>query len=170
MPDSEENKSEVTTLVVPNPKGTGVREILKGADGKFVKKPRRMITTLEITRMGRKLMNMPTGEKVGKRDINRFQKLFLTLYEIATNENSKTDAKFAMASVQAAKELMLRVGGKPSSSDEEIEAFKQSGIKVILLSTPELMHPQLVEGETKKEKLKPSFIDAEIVHTNEPEK
>lgn len=165
---AEEQKSDVTAIVVTRKGKT--EELLKGSDGRFVKKPRRMVTTLEITRMGRRLMNMPVGEKLGKKDMNRFDKIFMSLYDIATSENAKDDPKYAMASVQAAKELMLRVAGKPSASDEEIDAFKKNGIKFVMLPVPEMMNPQPIEEEEKVKKLKPSFIDAEIVKTNEPEK
>ena len=166
MADSDDKK-ETTSLVVRNPSGEGVREVLKGPDGRFVKKPRRQITTLEITRLGRKLMSMPVPEKIDKRTANRFQKLFMTLYDIATNPLALTDAKFAGASVQAAKELMLRVGGKPAVSDEEIDAMqKQSGIRVIVLTAPELMYKNIIEEQKEVKQLKPSFIDVEVI-TNE---
>ena len=170
MADDSAEKTEVTALALPNPNGKGMRKAYKGKDGRFVSGPKRKVTTSEITRMGRKLMNMPVPEKIDGKTANRFQKIFLTLYDIATNEEAKKDAKFAMAAVQAAKELMLRVAGKPSASDEEMDALKHSGIQIVMVPLPELMHPEPVEEKKSRPVLKPSFIDAEIVSTNEAQK
>ena len=72
------------------------------------------------------------------------------------------DAKLAMASTQAFKELMLRAYGMPSKSDEEIDAMKKEGVKIVVIAPPEMVNKEIV-AETVREKLVPSFIDAEIV-------
>jgi len=72
------------------------------------------------------------------------------------------DAKLAMASVQAFKELMLRAHGMPSKSDEELDAMKKEGVKIVVIAPPEMVNKEIVE-EPVKERLVPSFIDAEIV-------
>lgn len=73
------------------------------------------------------------------------------------------DAKIAMASTQAFKELMLRAYGMPSRSDEELDALKEHGVKVVVITPPvEMVNKEIVE-EKPRGKLTPSFIDAEIL-------
>lgn len=72
------------------------------------------------------------------------------------------DAKLAMASTQAFKELMLRAYGMPSKSDEEIDAMKKEGVKIVVIAPPEMVNKEII-AETTREKLVPSFIDAEII-------
>lgn len=74
------------------------------------------------------------------------------------------DAKLAMASTQAFKELMLRAYGMPSKSDEELDALKKEGVKIVIIAPPEMVNRDIIP-ETTREKLVPSFIDAEIVET-----
>ena len=73
------------------------------------------------------------------------------------------DAKLSMASTQAFKELMLRAYGMPSRSDEELDALKEQGVKIVIITPPEEMVNKEVVEEKPKEKLTPSFIEAEIV-------
>jgi hypothetical protein len=73
------------------------------------------------------------------------------------------DAKCAMASVQAFKELSLRAYGAPSKSEEEIEAMQTQGVKIVVLTPPEFMINKQITEEKPREKLTPSFIEAEIV-------
>lgn len=72
------------------------------------------------------------------------------------------DAKLAMASTQAFKELMLRAYGMPSKSDEEIDAMKKDGVKIVIIAPPEMVNKDIVV-ETTREKLVPSFIEGEVV-------
>ena len=72
------------------------------------------------------------------------------------------DAKIAMASTQAFKELMLRAYGMPSKSDEEIDAMKKEGVKIVVIAPPEMVNKEIVE-EKPRELMVPSFIDAEFV-------
>ena len=72
------------------------------------------------------------------------------------------DAKLAMAATQAFKELMLRAHGMPSKSDEELDALKKEGVKIVVIAPPEMVNKEIV-AETTREKLVPSFIDAEII-------
>lgn len=70
------------------------------------------------------------------------------------------DAKVMIASVTAFKELMLRSYGMPSRSDEEMDAMKEQGVKIVVLTPPEMINKEVVE-EKPRETLKPSF--AEVV-------
>lgn len=71
------------------------------------------------------------------------------------------DAKLAMASTQAFKELMLRAYGMPTKSDEEIDAMRKEGVKIVIVAPPNMVNKDIVE-EKPKERPTPSFIEAEI--------
>ena len=72
------------------------------------------------------------------------------------------DAKMAMASVKAYEALMARVYGKIQPGDEELDALKVAGVKVVIVSAPDLKNNTVIEDKPR-EVIKPSFIEAEIV-------
>jgi hypothetical protein len=161
---------------------------IRGESGKFQKQSKTMPKSLDVTRLLRNLLNQPlAGEdgKIRRSDATRMRKMFDNIYTIAstdpnqpvidklgyvvylTNDKGEKrpllimDAKVAMASVQAFKELMLRAYGMPSKSDEEIDALKTQGVKIIILQHPELMD-KVVVADKPKEPLKPAFIEGEF--------
>jgi len=162
-----EEKQESTDLVpLRNPDGS-LRTQKRGGGGRFVKSGPKLIPTIEITAQARKWLHTKyssTG-KITKESKTRFEEMQQCIFEIATG-NSKLDPKSQMAAVSAYEALMLRAHGKPSINDEEKDALKQAGIRVVVISTP---HELPVSEETQREKLKPSFIDAEVVSINEQE-
>jgi uncharacterized tellurite resistance protein B-like protein len=158
---------------------------VRGEGGKFKKQKTTMPKTLDVTRLLRNLLLQsvagPDG-KMRKGDKTRIRAMFDNIFEIASmspeqpvfdkfgnpivDENGKAvtakDAKIAMASVQAFKELMSRAYGMPSKSDEEMDALKTQGVKIVVIAPPNMMDKEVYE-EKPKEKLVPAFIDAEIV-------
>jgi hypothetical protein len=190
MPDSETKDQKpgpkvpaITTELIKMPSGELVTKN-RGEGGKFVKKARTMPKSLDVTRLLRNLLNQPmAGEdgKMRKGDITRMRKMFDNIFTIASMSPEQPvfdklgnlvyvdgkpltvkDAKIAMASTQAFKELMLRAYGMPSKSDEEIDALKTQSVKIVLLQYPEMMDKTVVEDKPR-EALKPAFIEAEII-------
>src|ERR1700677_1014533 len=168
MSDSVEQSIEpsapkgLTELVVRNADGVTFSTRLKDKNGRFVKKPKPLPSGKEIVRLGRTLFNSaeagPDGKPVkGKK--TRHRMIFDRLYEIATMQLD--DPKALMAQIKAAELLYTRYWGKPSVSDEELEALQISGVKIVLVQPPDLMHK-----EFKEEKQQPQFIEAEIVGEN----
>ena len=192
MSDSVENPSElpvqkpaITEEIIKRPEGTFVT-MNRGEGGKFVKKARTMPKSLDVTRLMRKLLASPVANSNGKIDKGaeaRIKQMFDNIFEIAaTNPNQPLkdklgnviydeegkvvtymDAKCAMASVQAFKELMLRAYGMPSKSDEEMEALKTQGVKIVIITPPAEMMNQTVKEDKPRERLTPAFLDAEII-------
>lgn len=171
----EEKPTGPISMIVRKP-GGGVREMLKDPiTGKIVAKPKRMVSTLEVTRLTRNYLDMRVADT--KAGTNKFKKRLEMLndhmYKIAVGE-SEADAKKDMASVQAYKEITLRAYGKPSVSDEDRGALERAGIKIVVIPAPQLMHPEVVKEHQENEKpVKPSFINAEFIDaeiiSNEPE-
>lgn len=194
MSDSEEKTPElpvqkpaVTEAIIKRPEG-GFVTMNRGEGGKFVKKARTMPKSQDVTRLMRKLLASPVANANGKFDKGaevRIKQMFDNIFEIAaTNPNQPLqdkfgnavldekgkvvtymDAKCAMASVQAFKELMLRAYGMPSKSDEELEALKTQGVKVVILQHPELMDKTVYE-EKPKPKLEPAFAEVTEITEN----
>lgn len=158
--------------IVANCDGQTFSTRLRKADGTFAKKEKTMPSSRELTRWGRTLLAQaeagPDG-KVIKGTATRHRKMFDNLVRIASyvppEEASVGDkAKAAMASVKSFEILYRRFFGKEPVSDQELEAVKQSGVKFVLIQSPELVNntpkPEI------KQPTKPSFIDAEVVQQN----
>ena len=160
-------------------------KVFRGEGGKFVRSPKTMPKTADVTRLMRNLLNAPvTGEKSSE---SRFREMFDNMVLIASTSPHQLvldklghpiemddgsyltamDAKCAMASVQAFKELCLRAYGAPSKSEEEIEAMQTQGVKIVVLTAPSEMVNKQITEEKPKPALKPSFIDAEIIENKE---
>ena len=141
-------KPAIREEIIKRPTGEFIT-MNRGAGGQFVKKARTMPKSLDVTRLMRKLLASPVANANGKFDKgaeSRIKQMFDNIFEIAaTNPNQPLqdkfgnavldekgkvvtymDAKCAMASVQAFKELMLRAYGMPSKSDEEMEALDEA--------------------------------------------
>jgi hypothetical protein len=148
-----------TAMIVRTNAG-GLREVLKGPDGKFVKKQRGMPETREVTRLIRNILNAPVANEDGK--IDRKGKKAITLMveniiKIATYDGS--DSKAMMAAVQAFEALMLRAHGKPKANEEEAEALQLSGVKYVVIQAPELPNPEVVDASKIKAPIQPSFLN-----------
>ncbi len=167
--------------------GDNIMVVRRGSNGKFKKKERTMPKTADVTRMLRQLMLQPVYDARGKATSDgrtRIRKMFDNMVEIATASPFRPvldkfghalmdshgdpvlyyDAKAAMSSVTAFKELELRVHGQPAKSEEELEAQKASGVKVLIIhQTPPDMMDKTLHEDKPREALKPAFIEAEMV-------
>jgi len=159
---TEEKPKGPLELVVRNTNGTFSTRLKDPKTGHFMKKDRPLPSAKELVRAGRQLLTSaeagPDGKLI-KGSKTRHRKIFDNLVRIATLEPD--DPKALMAIIKAAELLYLRFYGKPSASDEEIEALKVHGVKVVIVQAPELQNKEVVE-EKPKEILKPSFVDAEF--------
>jgi hypothetical protein len=151
---------------------------IRGEGGKFVKQPKNMPKSEDMTRYLRNLLNRAEANEDGvitKGSKSRISKVVNRIIKNAEMDpeqpvydkfgnisHTAIDPKIMMASAQSFKEIMLRAYGAPSKSDEELNAMKLQTVKVIILQHPELMDKNVYE-EKPKEKLEPKFIDAEIV-------
>jgi hypothetical protein len=153
------------SLVVRNqPNKEGIvttREVLVNEKGRFVKKPKPLIPTIEFTRSERKLLNKVRSDKDG---LSEYMVAFMNILRIA--QHASTDAKEMMAAVKAFEVLRLSALGKPAPSEQELDKLQTQPIKVVILQAPQLMHPEVQEEKRFEEKTQPSFIDAEIVKQN----
>ena len=153
---------EGTSLVIVKTKEGGTRELLRSGKGTFVKKPKPLIPTLEFTRRERKILNTVRSDKEG---LNEYEVAFMNILRIA--QNSDNDPKAMMAAVKAFEILRTSALGKPAPSEQELDKLTNQPVRTIVVVSPELMHPQLVD-ESKKaaEKTQPSFVDAVVIQQN----
>ena len=163
LPASQEG---VTSLVVRNPKDKdGVvttREALKNTKGQFVKKPKPLLPTVEFTRAERKALNAASPTKEG---LTEYMHAFMNLVRIAQNEDS--DPKAMMAAVKAFEVLRTSALGKPAPSEQELDKITNQPVKTIIIQAPQLMHPEIIDGDKpKEEKKQPSFAEVLDVKTN----
>jgi hypothetical protein len=181
-----------TTELVRNHFTGGLIQRERGINGKFLKKQKALPLTVDLTRLMRNLLNQavagPDG-KMSKGDKSRNRNMLDTMYRYATMEAERplinkagepiivdgkllteVDPKIMMAAVQAYKELMLRAYGKPSASDEELDALKKQGVKIVLIEAPpNMMNREIVE-ERPRETLKPKFIEGEFSEDDKDKK
>lgn len=160
VPQTEEKPSGPTSIVVHNRDGS-VRESLKDEHGKFVKKPKRMPETREVTRIIRNILNMPVADANGKIDRKgkkAIEEMVGSLIQIVLDgQNGKGPDR--MAAVQAFEALMLRGHGKPQTSDADMESMQLSGVKYVVIQAPELPNPTIVDADKIKPPTAPSFLN-----------
>jgi hypothetical protein len=181
----------VTEEIVKKPTGELVK-VVRGAGGKFQKQKKTMPKSEDMTRLIRNLLAQPMAGPDGKMrrgDISRARMILDNIVAIAaesphqvvldkfghpimlTDEHGDQrpmttfDAKAAMSSTQAFKELWLRGYGMPSKSDEELEAQKMHGVKIVILQHPEMMNKEVVEDKPKAA-LEPAFAEVTEITTN----
>lgn len=147
------------------------KTILKdGKSGKFVKKPRALPETREVTRMMREFLNkkisVDDDGNIVKADKTVAEQMMLNMLRIATNTNP--DPKWGQNAIAATEWVHRRAHGKDAPGDAELGALERSGVKFVYVTAPNIPS----EGELKpKEQLKPSFsepayIDAEVIEQN----
>jgi hypothetical protein len=64
-----------------------------------------------------------------------------------------------MAKVKAAETIWLFTGGKPDPSEREMNKLETQPVRVVVIQSPQLMHPEVVDGDKPLEVLIPSFIE-----------
>jgi hypothetical protein len=169
MPDSvakdktqAESTPPETSLVIVKTKEGGTREMVRTKGGTFAKKPKPLLPTIEFTRAERKLLNSASPTKEG---LTEYMHAFLNIVRIAQNDSD--DPKAMMAAVKAFEIMRLSALGKPAPSEQELDKLTNQPVKTIIVVSPELMHPQVVD-ESKKlaEKTQPSFVDAVVIQQN----
>lgn len=185
MADSETKPEDVLVPGAFKPSPPGTTEItiqrkgvpvtlLVNEKGKFVHKPKPMPEAKDVTRLMRRLLiELEAGEdgRVTSKSKNRLRRMLDNMIDIATadshtimfdkkgNAITVRDAKMAMASVKAFEALMARAYGKVSPGDDEMDAMKLAGIKIVVVTPPDNLKPM----EDTQKNLRPSFIEAEIV-------
>lgn len=163
MADSEEKDKPQnpagTTLVVVKKDGTK-RTLLKGADGKFARKAKPITPSSEFIAKRRKRM-LRTNESGLTEDMAIVEELLDILHTpIGVDKKSGLpDAKFAMAKVKAAETVWLFTFGKPDPSEREMDKLETQPVRVVVIQSPQLMHPDIVDGDKPLETLVPSFIE-----------
>ena len=171
MSDSEDKKSpqalptvppEGTSLVVVKTKEGGLREMFRDEKGHFVKKSKPLIPTIEFTRKERKILYSPSKEKEG---MTEHEAAFRNILRIAQNEDS--DPKAQMAAVKAYEIVMRRALGKEASSEQDLDRITTQPVKSIIIVSPDLMNPKVVDADKVVEKAKqPSFAEVTSIETN----
>lgn len=171
MPDSAQDKPQVeekptgvTTLVIANhltKDGVATsREVQKDEKGRFIKKVRPLPPTIEFTRMERKALLK--AEKAG--DETEYMKSFMNLVRISQYDGK--DPKGMMAAVKAFEVIRGSALGKIAPSEQEMDKLTTQPVRVVIVTAPQLMHPEVQEDKRLSAKTKPSFIDAEVVQQN----
>jgi len=182
MPEPEvevkqEEKPDTTALAIRRKDGS-IQTVLKGADGRFAKRERKMVPTRDVTAEIRKFIN-GIGEiestesgKMTRDSKSRLVRMMESLYKIVME--GSTDPKSMQAAVQAFEALMLRGHGKPALNDEEQDALKRAGIRTVFIAIPNEVKETESSNDIERPKL-PSFasdlptIDAEIVSETKKE-
>ena len=169
MADSEEKDKpqadlkplpEGTSLIVVRTKEGTTRELLKKANGQFARKPKPLIPTEEFTRQRRKRM-MRINSAGLTEDMAIVEELLDIIHTPikADTKSGLPDAKYAMAKVKAAETIWLFTGGKPDPSEREMNKLETQPVRVVVIQSPQLMHPEVVDGDKPLEVLIPSFIE-----------
>jgi hypothetical protein len=161
------NPPGTSIVMVKGNNGSYHPRIKDDKTGHFVKTPKPLPSAIEVTRTMRKfLAKVETGQTE-----SRITRILENMTDIAMNDQvdiktGQRDAKAMMAAVKAFEALWLRAYGKPALSDDEKEALKHSGVKIVIVQPPTLMNPNVLEESTEEKKTQPSFVDAEVIQQN----
>lgn len=160
-PQAESTPPETSIVIVKTKEG-GTREMVRTKGGTFAKKPKPLLPTIEFTRAERKALNAASETKEG---LTEYMHAFMNLVRIAQYDGD--DPKGMMAAVKAFEVVRLSALGKPAPSEQELDKLTNQPVKTIIVVSPELMHPQIVD-ESKRlvEKTQPSFVDAVVIQQN----
>jgi hypothetical protein len=154
-----EKPSEAIVVLVKNTNGS-LRESLRTPNGTFAKKPKPLIPTIEFTRKERKILNTVRSDKDG---LNEYEVAFMNLVRIA--QNTDPDPKAMMAAVKAFEVIRTSALGKPAPSEQELDKLTTQPVRVVVIQSPQLMHPE-VQEEKPRETLRPSFAEVVDIQTN----
>src|SRR5258708_21099134 len=177
-------KSETTEIVLHHISGMPVTRI-RGAGGKYVKQKNTAPTSKARRDILRNLLDAGFAGADGKLKRGgktRFQLMLDNQIKIAMDSGDQpsfykfgnlflkndgtpltiVDAKIRMAAIQAFKEIMLRSDGKYATNEEDLEAQKMHGVKIVVITPPPEMINREVLEDKPREKLQPSFIEGEF--------
>lgn len=172
QPQAVPNTPPGTSLVVvrnqPNKEGVvTTREMLKDSKGKFVKKVKPLLPTIEFVRARRKRLAQINEDGISE-DLAIIEELISIIHApIETDAKSGLpDAKMAMAKIKAIEVLWLFSNGKPAPSEQELDKLTTQPVRVIMVNAPQLMHPDVQEEKQQESKTKPAFAEAEVIAQN----
>jgi hypothetical protein len=152
LPEGIENLPGVTTLTITRYGKPHTQQ--KDAQGKWLKKVKPLIPTVEFTRAERKFLNKARAD--GKTE---YMAVFENMVRIAQYDGD--DAKMRGAAVCAYKELRLSALGKPATSEVDMDKLQSQPFTYVLANAP-VLPTEVVDGDKpKQEKKQPSF--AEVV-------
>jgi hypothetical protein len=147
-----ENPPEVTTLTITRYGKPHTQQ--KDVQGKWLKKVKPLIPTVEFTRAERKALS-----KVRESGMTVYMEIFMNMVEIASYDGD--DPKLRMAAVQAFEKLRLSALGKPATSEVDMDKLQSQPFTYVLANAP-VLPTEVVDGDKpKQEKKQPSF--AEVV-------
>jgi hypothetical protein len=147
-----ENPPEVTTLTITRYGKPYTQQ--KDVQGKWLKKVKPLIPTVEFTRAERKALS-----KVRESGMTVYMEIFMNMVEIASYDGD--DPKLRMAAVQAFEKLRLSALGKPATSEVDMDKLQSQPFTYVLANAP-VLPTEVVDGDKpKQEKKQPSF--AEVV-------
>ena len=131
------------------------------ANGRFMKKTKKLASTLDHTRLTRDFMNqrleIGLDGKVTKASRTRWQQQMDAMHFVVTDGAYSEDPKKRMAAVAASK--FLREAAFGPARDVEQNSEMQTQIKAIYISLP----PMPSQGELKPaENLRPNFENGEV--------
>jgi hypothetical protein len=147
-----ENPPEVRTLTITRYGKPHTQQ--KDVQGKWLKKVKPLIPTVEFTRAERKALS-----KVRESGMTVYMEIFMNMVEIASYDGD--DPKLRMAAVQAFEKLRLSALGKPATSEVDMDKLQSQPFTYVLANAP-VLPTEVVDGDKpKQEKKQPSF--AEVV-------
>jgi hypothetical protein len=166
--DSKENTQQddkpagPTSIVVANQHGH-LREVQKDEKGRFIKKAKPLIPTIEFVRKERKILFSPIN---GKDGMTEHEEAFINILRIAQNKDK--DPKAMMAAVKAYEIIMRRALGKEAPSEQEMDKLTTQAVRVIMVPVPQIMHPEVVDADkVVDKKTQPTFAEVTSITTNE---
>lgn len=168
VPNLPPGTSLVAVRNQPNKDGVVTsREMLKDTKGRFVKKPKPLLPTVEFVRARRKRLAQVNADGISE-DMAIIEELISIIHApIETDSKSGLpDAKMALAKIKAIEVLWLYTNGKPAPSEQELDKLTTQPVRVIMVNAPQLMHPDVQEEKKPEQKTKPSFVDAEVISQN----
>lgn len=152
------NDSGIGALV-PAPLKTKI-ERLKDSKGRFISKRDKTSSAKTEQETRDFLHSKEPGSKK-----KRLEEMNAELFELV--KLGKSDAKYATASVNAAKLLYERAYGRAAENEKDADRHTKFPITMVYIAIPEIMHPEPVEPyDQRKKPTEPIFADAEVISTN----
>lgn len=161
--------------IVKNSWGSGQREIVRAASGKFTARRKKLERDLQVTEKIendlKALVTRPAVDSEGKPILDKNNKpvpLHIAVAErLLKMMLELKDEKAIGAAGKTLESILTRAIGKPSDSAVTRDALQHSGIRVVVIpAIPGLPHEEEKPVETLKPP--PEWLNAETVSVNEP--